>query len=222
MNWALLALLGGVVGIDATSFPQAMISRPLIAATLAGWLFGNPAAGLMLGAVLEILTLVILPFGAARYPESGTAAAAAGAAYAQAATAAFDPNLLLLTVVFWLAWEQLAGITVIWLRGYNGRLIAGLPLHPAPAALVTRRQLLAITLDFVRASAVVMAGAGGCLALLNVFGNTTALSPAWGSRILMVALMAMLGAALPLFGGLRARPYAYTLGILCGSLLLLL
>ena len=31
-----IAILGGVLGLDVVSFPQAMISRPLIAATLAG------------------------------------------------------------------------------------------------------------------------------------------------------------------------------------------
>lgn len=31
MNWFLLALLGGFVGLDGTSFPQAMFSRPIVA-----------------------------------------------------------------------------------------------------------------------------------------------------------------------------------------------
>ena len=39
-----LALLGGMLGLDVVSFPQAMISRPLVAATLAGALVGDPGA----------------------------------------------------------------------------------------------------------------------------------------------------------------------------------
>ena len=100
MSWLTLALLGGVVGLDATSFPQAMLSRPLIAATLAGWAFGRPGAGLLLGALIEMFSLVILPFGAARYPESGTAAAAAGAAYAATEQGTSPESLLLLALVF--------------------------------------------------------------------------------------------------------------------------
>ena len=35
-----LALLGALLGLDVVSFPQAMISRPIAAATLAGALVG--------------------------------------------------------------------------------------------------------------------------------------------------------------------------------------
>ena len=39
-----IALLGGVLGLDVVSFPQAMISRPLVAATFTGILIGQPAS----------------------------------------------------------------------------------------------------------------------------------------------------------------------------------
>ena len=77
----MIALIGGMVGLDATSFPQAMISRPLVAASLTGMLLGHPVAGIALGAVLETFALVVLPVGAARYPETGTAAVSAAAAF---------------------------------------------------------------------------------------------------------------------------------------------
>ncbi|HWV56262.1 MAG TPA: PTS sugar transporter subunit IIC, partial [Longimicrobiales bacterium] len=82
MNLPLLLVLGGFIGLDATSAPQLMISRPIVAATLSGLAFGHPAEGMLLGVILEAFSLVILPVGAAKYPESGTAAAAAAAAYA--------------------------------------------------------------------------------------------------------------------------------------------
>src|SRR5687767_15880923 len=121
MSWISLALVGGVVGLDATSFPQAMLSRPLIAATLAGWVFGRPGAGLLIGALIELFSLVILPFGAARYPESGTAAAAAAAAYAATDPTGPTEPLLLLAVVFALAWEHVAGASVIFVRRVKDR-----------------------------------------------------------------------------------------------------
>ena len=74
-----LALLGGLLGLDVVSFPQAMISRPLVAATLAGAIGGNAMAGLLVGAVLEFVALETLPFGASRYPEWGSAAVVGGA-----------------------------------------------------------------------------------------------------------------------------------------------
>ena len=68
-----IALLGAVLGMDVVTFPQAMISRPIVAATLAGAFIGNAPAGLVMGAVLELLALEMLPFGASRYPEWGSA-----------------------------------------------------------------------------------------------------------------------------------------------------
>ena len=47
-----IAALGGLVGMDVVSFPQAMWSRPIVAATLAGALSGDARAGLLAGAAL--------------------------------------------------------------------------------------------------------------------------------------------------------------------------
>src|SRR5215208_1393253 len=77
-----LALLGGILGLDVVSFPQAMISRPLVASTLAGALIGQAPSGLLLGAALELIALETLPFGASRYPEWGSASVVGGAIFA--------------------------------------------------------------------------------------------------------------------------------------------
>jgi PTS system mannose-specific IIC component len=74
-----IALLGGLLGLDVVSFPQAMFSRPLVAATLAGALLGQPSSGLLIGVALELVALETLPFGASRYPEWGSAAVVGGA-----------------------------------------------------------------------------------------------------------------------------------------------
>jgi mannose/fructose/N-acetylgalactosamine-specific phosphotransferase system component IIC len=77
-----LALLGALLGLDVVSFPQAMVSRPIVAATLAGAFIGNPPAGLLIGVVLELIALDTLPFGASRYPEWGSAGVVGGALFA--------------------------------------------------------------------------------------------------------------------------------------------
>jgi mannose/fructose/N-acetylgalactosamine-specific phosphotransferase system component IIC len=77
-----IALLGGLLGLDVVSFPQAMISRPIVAATLAGGFIGYPEAGLLIGVVLELIALDTLPFGASRYPEWGSAGVVGGALFA--------------------------------------------------------------------------------------------------------------------------------------------
>ena len=77
-----LAMLGALLGLDVVSFPQVMISRPIVAATVAGAFIGNPPAGLLIGVVLEMIALDTLPFGAARYPEWGSAGVVGGALFA--------------------------------------------------------------------------------------------------------------------------------------------
>lgn len=77
-----LAALGAVLGLDVVSFPQAMISRPIVASTLAGAMLGQPVRGLIMGVALEFFALESMPFGASRYPEWGSAAVVGGALFA--------------------------------------------------------------------------------------------------------------------------------------------
>ena len=72
-----LLLWGTLVGLDLVSVPQAMISRPLVAGTVAGWLAGDVEAGLRIGVVFELFALDVLPVGAVRYPDYGPATVAA-------------------------------------------------------------------------------------------------------------------------------------------------
>ena len=44
MDLVWLSLLGGWVATDSTSFAQFMVSRPLVAASLAGWIVGDPVS----------------------------------------------------------------------------------------------------------------------------------------------------------------------------------
>jgi PTS system mannose-specific IIC component len=75
----LLVLWGVLVGLDLVSVPQAMLSRPLVAGTVAGWLAGDTEAGLRVGVLLELFALDVLPIGAVRYPDYGPATVAAAA-----------------------------------------------------------------------------------------------------------------------------------------------
>ncbi|MDQ3224334.1 MAG: PTS sugar transporter subunit IIC [Gemmatimonadota bacterium] len=75
----LLSLLvwGTLVGLDLVSVPQAMIARPLVAGTVAGWLIGDVQTGLRLGVLFELFALDVLPVGAVRYPDYGPPTVAA-------------------------------------------------------------------------------------------------------------------------------------------------
>lgn len=108
-----LALLAGVVGLDVVSFPQAMISRPIVGATLGGAFVGAPEAGLVCGTALECLALESLPVGASRYPEWGSASVVAGAVAAVGTTSASFPSVGAFAV------GVLVGITTGWIGGWT-------------------------------------------------------------------------------------------------------
>jgi len=223
MNLIPVVLWGGMVGLDAASFPQVMISRPLVAATVTGLLAGRPADGLLLGVVLEVFALLILPVGAARYPEAGTGAVAASGAYLAAAPPELDAALLLTAAVFGLGWERIGGLSVHAQRRVNERLVLGWSeSRRRPDLELERRHLSAMALDYLRGALVAAAGAWlGALALrwLAPRWDLDAVSPA---GVLVVATAAIIGALLQLFGGWGERRLAFLLGILCGLTLLLL
>lgn len=66
-------ILGAVValicGLDRVAALQIMISRPIVAAPLAGWLLGDIEIGLQIGLMIELLWLARLPVGAAIPPD---------------------------------------------------------------------------------------------------------------------------------------------------------
>jgi mannose/fructose/N-acetylgalactosamine-specific phosphotransferase system component IIC len=68
-----LVLWGTLVGLDLVSVAQSMIARPFVAGGVAGFLLGDPMAGLRAGVLLELFALDVLPVGAARYPDYGPA-----------------------------------------------------------------------------------------------------------------------------------------------------
>jgi PTS system mannose-specific IIC component len=154
---ALLALAGAIVGLDGVSFPQAMLSRPLVAATLGGAVGGNTVAGLLVGVLLECFALETMPFGASRYPEWGPAALAAGVV---AAVPGGDPEssarVVPFAVVAGLGAAMFAGRTLIWLRRFNLSVAARRrdQIAAGNASAILGLQWAGFAMDFLRAGAI--------------------------------------------------------------------
>ena len=216
MSWLWLIALGGIVGLDATSFPQVMLSRPLVAGTLAGLAFGRPGAGLLVGAILEVFDLGILPVGASRYPEGGTAAVAATAAFL--AVDADATAALLLAVLFGLAWERVAGASVVLVRHWTERIVE--TAEPPDDTDIERRHLTAMSLDFARGAIVCVAGAATGALLLTTLVPLWGAAPGTARAAMIVTAAGAAGAALTVFGGWTERRHVFLLGVVCGSLLL--
>lgn len=221
MTFVALMALGGIVALDASSFGQLMLSRPLVAGTLAGALVGLPLEGALLGAVLETLTLDILPVGAARYPESGTAVVAAVGTLGLAEVAV-GPPVLLITLVYALGWQRVAGATVVGGRYLNERMVrAGRPGPPEMDRLIEHRHIETMLLDVVRGLGVTAVGLLLGMPLLRLAAEYWSLpAPAAGVAVSTAAAAALAG-AVALFGETpRARLFLIA-GLACGSILLI-
>ena len=147
-----LSLLGGLLGLDVVCFPQMMISRPLVGATVAGAFVGDTSSGMLVGATLELIALATLPFGASRYPEWGSAAVVGGAI---AAALHMEPaGTVTVGVLATLATAWVGGWTLVQLRLWNAWLARrkrGALEHGSRGAVVGL-QLAGLTSDLARAS----------------------------------------------------------------------
>ncbi|MBA3853918.1 MAG: hypothetical protein C0503_05855 [Gemmatimonas sp.] len=151
-----LAMLGAVLGLDVVTFPQAMISRPIVASTLAGTMLGEPLRGLVMGVALEFFALESMPFGASRYPEWGSAAVVGGALFAM--TPDNTPAAMTLSALAALVAAQVGGLSMVALRQWNARLARSrqAQLAAGDGRAVLTLQLAGISADFVRGGALTM------------------------------------------------------------------
>jgi len=173
---------GTLVGLDLVSVPQMMIARPLVAATVAGLLAGDPVMGVMLGLLFELFQYDILPFGAVRYPEYGPASVAAVSA---AALMQGAPGLGLGALIG-LVTSLVGGLSMHALRRINGRVVhrATLRLETGDPRVLVRLHSAALARDALRAALVtafglLLAALGrNVLALVLPLSGATALAAA--------------------------------------------
>jgi mannose/fructose/N-acetylgalactosamine-specific phosphotransferase system component IIC len=207
-----LALLGGLLALDGTSLGQFMISRPLVASTLAGWMVGEPGVGFVVGSLLEIYLLVSFPTGGSRFPEGGPAAVVAAAV----AGWGDSPGAVAIGVALGLIWGQLGGLSVTLLRTVNTRLAPDPTRgHVTPAAVVAGH-LSALGLDFLRGFLVTLVGLIVGLAVVR-------LAPLWPlgdadtRGLLLVGGAVSLGVLLRSYGGLSRRGVLFACGAIAGA-----
>jgi len=218
-----LSLLGAVCGLDVVAFPQAMISRPLVAATAAGALAGHAGAGLLVGAALELIALETLPVGASRYPEWGSASVVAGGL--AAAVPIRSPGALPVAMLAALATAWVGGWTMIVLRRWNARRARNhvLALDSGVASTIVGLQLWGLTADFARA------GVLTCVASLALTPVAIAAADRWRldprtSRAIVVGIAAAVAVAAvwKVFHATSGTRWLFGCGLVAGMALLVL
>ena len=216
-----IALLGALLGLDVVSFPQVMVSRPIVAATLGGAFIGNPPAGLVIGVVLEMIALDTLPFGASRYPEWGSAGVVGGALYAS--QTAGMPGALPASLLAALLTASISGWSMVMLR----RLIASRlertrnRLEEGSRDALLSLHLSGMSLDLLRGGLVTITAmivfAPIVRAIVAVWGSESAASHA----VVVVIAAVVAGAALwKIFHSVRRALWFFVAGVLVWAVLL--
>ena len=216
-----IALLGALLGLDVVSFPQAMVSRPIVAATVAGAFIGYPPAGLLIGVVLELIALDTLPFGASRYPEWGSAGVVGGALFA--AQPPGMPGALPASLLAALLTASISGWSMVVLR----RTIATRLERTRDSIEAGSRDALlglhlsGMTMDLLRGALVTTLG-------MVVFSPLVrAISVIWGSEsapsravVVVIAAIVAGGALWKVFHSVRGVLWYFLAGLIVSTLLL--
>jgi PTS system mannose-specific IIC component len=216
-----IALLGALFGLDVVSFPQVMISRPIVAATLAGAFIGYPQAGLLIGVVLELIALDTLPFGASRYPEWGSAGVVGGALFA--AQPPGMPGALPASLLAALLTASVSGWSMVTLR----RIIAGRLERTRDSIEAGSREALfslhlsGMTLDLLRAALVTLVGmmifSPLVRAIVAIWGSDSAPSRA---VVVVIAAIVAGGALWKVFHSIRRVVWLFLGGLLASTIIL--
>jgi PTS system mannose-specific IIC component len=207
-----LAILGGVLALDATSVGQFMVSRPFVAGTLTGWLLGDPALGLEIGAIFELFHLAGVPAGGSRVPESGPASVVAVAVAMSAGGVAG----LALGLVAGLVVSEVGGMTIGLQRHFVARFFARIEAGSITAPKLTAVHLSSVLLDFVRGAGVTVVGlvVGGWFS--GVFASRWPLPYETTVMLILIGASVHVGALLRGFGGWKSRRAVFLVGLLAG------
>lgn len=191
-----LALLGAMLGLDVVSFPQAMISRPIVASTMAGAFIGEPERGLLIGVVLELIALDTLPFGASRYPEWGSAGVVGGALYAAQPPGMY--GALPAAVLAALLTASISGWSMVVLRRSIGDKLTRCRdrIEDGSREALMSLHLTGMTLDLLRGAAVTLAGMMIFSPLVRAIVVIWETAPAMSRAVVVVAAAIVAGGAL--------------------------
>ena len=189
-----------------------MVSRPLVAGTLAGWWLGDPTLGLEVGAILELFQLAGVPAGGSRVPESGPASVVAVAVAMSAGGLAG----LAMGLVAGLVFSEIGGMTVTLQRHMVARVFGRTDSRSMTAQKLTAVHISSVAVDFVRGMVVTAVGlvVGGWLS--GVLASRWPLAYETTVALILIGASVHLGALLRGFGGWKSRRAVFLVGLVAG------
>lgn len=164
MSYLAVGLLAGLAAVERKGFLQAMLSRPIAIAPLAGWALGDVQGGILVGAPLELFWLGAVNLGAALpvHETLGAVAAAAGAVVAgKMLGTGVSPAVAVLAVLLCAPFALLGRRADLLSERLNEQLAvsAEQALAAGDPAAAVRKNLYGLALPFLFAAALAPVGA---------------------------------------------------------------
>jgi PTS system mannose-specific IIC component len=213
-----------LAGLDRTAAFQVMISRPIVAAPLTGWLLGAPLVGLQVGVLVELLWLGRLPIGAA-IPPDDTQVAVASTFLAISLGPLLHLSGLPFTVLCTLIAMPLGTIGQVFdrlARHWNGKLLkmTAVSLERGEVEGVERYHLWGLG-HFALASLAAFSVIAGIGALILYFLAPLVMGPVASSTPVLYILFPLVGVS-ALLGMVHLRRSIPLFGVSFAAVLLLL
>jgi len=67
-------MIGALISLDTVAVFQILISQPIVACTLIGWLSNDPMTGIYIGLMMQLIWISTLPVGAVTFPDGNLGA----------------------------------------------------------------------------------------------------------------------------------------------------
>lgn len=149
----LVSLTGGLIALDRSAAFQFMISRPIVAGPLIGLLLQQPAAGIVMGALLELIWISDHPLGGHLPPNECLAAIVCSAAVILVHAGTDEPprSLIVLGFLFAPPIARIAAILERQMRRAFARLAERGTSAAATGRLteITRLHFFGLTLNYL-------------------------------------------------------------------------
>lgn len=191
-----IAVAGGLIGLDRTAVGQFMISQPIVVGPLTGWILGDPVAGIVIGAVLELIWVLDMPIGAFVPADAtiSTVSATAIAALGSPMTSSLPVIGFSILLTAAMAPATMKADDII--RHWNSRLDDGLVSGPGPhpGRSLVRAHLSGIPAFFLKSFVLYLVFVPAGIAAVSAFNHLP--DRIHHAMTLFVKLLPLLGAAL--------------------------
>ena len=191
-----IALVGGLIGLDRTAVGQFMISQPIVVGPLTGWILGDPGAGAVIGAVLELIWVLDMPIGSFVPADATISTVSATAIAALGSPGGSSLPVIGFSILLTVAMVPVTMMADDIIRHRNSRLADALVTGPGPDPRreLARAQLSGLLVFFLKSFILCLVFLPAGVAAVSAFNHMP--ERIHRAMSLFVKLLPLVGAAL--------------------------